>query len=135
MAEVSIPTLDKMMNPLLLVLHRLGDSGTNDEMRDGVVKMLHLTDEQIAALHDPERGQQTEVEYRLSLARRYLKKYGLLENPKPKTWKLTAKGSTVIRVNPYAVILHYREKIWQESMQRDNEVLPNLTDIDETISW
>ena len=85
------------MNPLLLVLHRLGGSGTNDDMRDGVVEILRLTDEQATLLHDPDRGQQTELEYRLSLARRYLKKYGLLDNPKPKTWKLTAKGSTVVR--------------------------------------
>lgn len=132
---VSIPTLDKMMSPLLLVLHRLGGSGTNDEMNNGVVEILRLTDEQLEVLHESGRGTQTEVEYRLSLARRYLKKYGLLENPKPKTWKLTAKGSTVVRVNPYAVILYYREKTWEESMQRDSEILPDLTDIDDTMAW
>ena len=132
---VSIPTLDKMMSPLLLVLHRLGGSGTNDEMHNGVVKILRLTDAQLELLHESGRGTQTEVEYRLSVARRYLKKYGLLENPKPKTWKLTAKGSTVVRVNPYAVILYYREKTWEESMRRDSEILPELTDIDDTMSW
>lgn len=135
MAQVTVPTLDKLMNPLLLVLHRLGGSGTNDEMRDGVVNVLRLTDEQVVELHDPERGRQTEVEYRLSIARRYLKKYGLLENPKPKMWNLTEKGSTVVRVNPFAVILYYREQTWAESRQRLSDLLPELTDTNDTMSW
>ncbi|MCY3833079.1 MAG: winged helix-turn-helix domain-containing protein [Chloroflexi bacterium] len=135
MAQVSVPTLDKFMSPLLLVLHRLGGAGTNDEMRDGVAEILRLTEDQLDVLHAAGGGTQTEVEYRLSLARRYLKKYGLLENPKPRSWKLSAKGSSVVRVNPYAVILYYREKTWEESMQRVNDLLPDLTDIDETMSW
>ena len=133
--QVSIPSLDKFFNPMLLVLHRLGGLGTNEEMNDGVLHILRLTNEQLRVLHVPEKGKQTEIEYRLTLARRYLKKYGLLGNPKPKTWELTAKGSAVSRVNPYAVILYYQQKSREENMQRESDIFPDFADIGETMSW
>ena len=133
--QVSIPTLDKLMNPMLLVLHRLGGSGTNDEINDGVAELIRLTDEQIQVPHAPGKGTQTEYAYRLSMVRRYLKGYGLLENPKPKNWVLTEKCSTVSRVNPFAVILHAQHIMWEERLKRQRSLLTDLTDIDQTLSW
>ena len=135
MAQVSIPTLDKLMNPMLLVFHRLGGSGTNEEIYDEVVELLQLTDEQLEVLHEPGKGTQTEIAYRLTVARSYLKKYGLLDNIKPKLWALTEKGSAIARVNPYAVILNYQQMAWEESMQRQRSMLPDFRDVDETLSW
>lgn len=133
--DISIPTLDKLMNPLLQELQRSGGSGTNEEINEGVAKQLRLTENELKLLHTPGKGRQTEFEYRLSLARRYLKAYGLLENPKVKLWTLTEKGSAVTRVNPFAVILHYQFVSWEERSRRERSVLPELTDIDETMFW
>ncbi len=134
-AQVRVPTLDKLMNPTLLAFHRLGGSGTNEDIYDEVVDLLLLTDEQLEVLHEAGRGKQTEFDHRLAVARSYLKKYGLLENIKPKHWALTERGSAVARVNPFAVILNYQQMAWEESMQRQRSMLPEFWDVDATLSW
>jgi len=57
------------MNPLLRVLKTLGGSGTIEEINAKVIEAVGLSDEQLEIIHDPERGSQTEVEYRLAWAR------------------------------------------------------------------
>ena len=129
---VDVPTLDKLLNPTLQVIQRLGGTATNDETLDGVARMLLLSSKQIELLHDPGSGKQTELAYRLAIARRYLRGYELLHNPKPKLWSLTEKGAATGKVNPFAVILHCREKAWSESAARNARILPELTSIDAT---
>jgi len=62
-----------------------------------------LSDEQLEILHDPEKGSQTEIEYRLAWTRTYLKKYGALENSSRGVWALTTQGRQLDQVNPKAV--------------------------------
>jgi restriction system protein len=50
-----------------------------------------------------QRSSQTQVEYRLSWARTYLKKYGILENSSRGVWALTSAGSQLETVNPQEV--------------------------------
>jgi len=87
------------MNPTLKALHDLGGSGTVEEIYGKVVEITGLMDTQLEILHAPERGTQTEVEYRLAWARTYLKKYGLLENSSRGVWALTAQGTDTREVN------------------------------------
>ena len=54
-------------------------------------------------IHDPERGSQTEVEYRLAWARTYLKRYRIVNNSSRGVWALTPKGREIDQVNPQAV--------------------------------
>ena len=79
MTKVSIPR-DDLFNPTLQALRQLGGSGTIQEIDDKASEILRLTDEQIQLLHNPGKGNQTEIKYRLAWARTWLKKYGLLEN-------------------------------------------------------
>lgn len=90
MAEV--PTFDEYMRPIVAVLRRLGGSATNNELYEAVVDEVKLTDEQLAVIHDPERGDQTEAAYRMAWARTWLKKASFLENSSRGVWALTAKG-------------------------------------------
>ena len=80
MPKVTIPLYDAFMNPIIQALKLLGGSGTIEEINAKVIELVSLSDEQQAVLHDPERGSQTEVEYRLAWVRTYLKKYDVLEN-------------------------------------------------------
>jgi restriction system protein len=80
MTKVDMPTFDTLMNPLIQVLKALGGSGTVEELNSKVAEAIGLSDEQLEVLHDPDRGGQTEFEYRLAWTRTYLKKYGVLEN-------------------------------------------------------
>jgi restriction system protein len=103
MTDVKVPTFDSMMNPLIQGLKLLGGSGTIAEIDNKTTEILNLSDEQLEILHDPDKGSQTEVEYRLAWTRTYLKKYGILENSGRGVWALTAKGRQLEKVNPTTV--------------------------------
>jgi restriction system protein len=103
MKKVYVPTYDTLMNPLIKALKDLGGSGTIEEINAKVVENSDLTDEQLEVLHNPEKGSQTEIEYRLAWTRTYLKKYGILENSSRGIWALTPKGTKLERVDPKAV--------------------------------
>jgi len=95
----TMPQYDAFMNPVMKALKILGGSGTNEEINNKVIEIMALSDDQLDVIHDPERGSQTEVEYRLHWARTYLKKYGVLENSSRGVWALTAKGKQVGEVD------------------------------------
>lgn len=103
MAKVDVPTFDALMNPVIQALKNLGGSGTIEEINNEVSEIAGLSDEQLEILHNPEKGGQTEVEYRLAWTRTYLKKYGVLENSSRGVWALTSKGRQLDRVNPKTV--------------------------------
>ena len=109
MSEVKIPTFDHMMNPLLQAMTELGGSGTIEEINSKTTAILNLSDEQLTALHNPEKSSQSEVEYRLAWTRTYLKKYGVLENSSRGIWALTPKGSKQDSINPTTVTRFVRE--------------------------
>ena len=68
---------EDLFNTLLEALHNLGGSGSLDEIENEVTNNLKLTEEQINEIH---RGNTTKLRYRLSWAKFYLMKYGLVEN-------------------------------------------------------
>ena len=109
----ALPTYDRMMNPTLQALRDLGGSGTIEEIFHRVADIMDLSQEQLEVLHDPEKGSQTEVEYRLAWTRTYLKKYGLLENSSRGVWALTKEGRNSERVDPMAVKRHVRQEFKQ----------------------
>ena len=66
---VKVPTFDALMNPLIQALKELGGSGTIEEIEAKTAELAGLTDEQLALLHDPSKGSQTEFGYRLAWTR------------------------------------------------------------------
>jgi len=103
MPKVQMPTFDTLMNPVIQALRSLGGSGTIEEIDSQVAEIAGLSDEQLEVLHDPEKGSQTEFEYRLAWTRTYLKKYGVLENSNRGVWALTSKGMQLDQVDPRVV--------------------------------
>ena len=132
MAKVDVPTFDALMNPVIQALKNLGGSGTIEEIDNEVSEIAGLSDEQLEILHNPEKGGQTEVEYRLAWTRTYLKKYGVLENSSRGVWALTPKGRQLDRVNPKTV-----RRFMQEQGRKDR-VVSVEDDLDEAgtdASW
>jgi len=131
MADVNVPTFDRLMNPLVQALKELGGSGTIEEINSKVAEIAHLSDEQLEILHNPEKGSQTEVEYRLGWARTYLKKYGILENSSRGVWALTPKGRQTDKVNPRAV------KQFVQNQDKQKRTVTVRDELDETseASW
>ncbi|MBK8257744.1 MAG: winged helix-turn-helix domain-containing protein [Polyangiaceae bacterium] len=62
----------------------------------------------LSVLHESDRGNQTEVGYRMAWARTYLKKAGFLENSERGVWALTKKGMSD-KVDPARVVEQVRE--------------------------
>jgi restriction system protein len=96
----SMPTFDRLMNPLIEALRRLGGSGSVDEIYDKVIELESITEDILSKMHDPERSNQTEVGYRLAWARTYLKKCGLIENSSRGVWALTTKAKEISEIDP-----------------------------------
>lgn len=134
MAQIDLPTFDKLMNPVIQALKQLGGSGTVEEINRKVTEIAGLSDEQLEVLHDSDKGSQTEVEYRLAWARTYLKKYDVLENSSRGVWALTAKGRQLDQVNPQAV-----RRFVQTQKKQAKPIVPTaedeLAEPDVELSW
>lgn len=114
MKNITIPTFDALMNPVLVALRALGGSGSIEEVYAKTIEQTDLSEEILGQLHDPEKSSQTEVGYRLAWARTYLKKYGLLENSSRGVWSLTEKAKSLDTVDPSEVVRFVRALDKQE---------------------
>jgi len=134
MAQVNVPTFDKFMNPVIQALKKLGGSGTIEEINNTATEIAGVSDKQLEVLHDPEKGSQTEAEYRLAWARTYLKKYGILENSSRGVWALTPKGRQVDKINPQEVrrFVQNQQKKVKPAVPDDDELVDE-TDVE--TSW
>jgi restriction system protein len=77
-----------MLLPTLEALEVLGGSATIGELDSKVIEILKLPEDMQNILHK-EGSTQTVVEYRLSWARTYLKKYGLINNSSRGVWSFS----------------------------------------------
>ncbi len=123
---VDVPAYDKLLNPTLEALRKLGGSATITELLEQVIEDTQLPQE-IVEIRHLGRTNQTELEYRLAWSRTYLKKYGLLTNSTRGVWALTPKGHEVGKVDPRAVVRFVREQSVRERQGRTETV-----EVDET---
>ncbi len=121
MSKLVIPTYDSLMNPIFQALKSLGGSGTIEEINAKVAEISKLSDSQLEVLHDPKKGGQTEIEYRLAWARTYLKRFSVLENSSRGVWALTSAGSKLERINEKEVVRAVRAQIKKEHEEPDEE--------------
>lgn len=105
-----MPTFDSLMNPLLDALRALGGSGSIEEIYEKVIELEQIPEELSSLPHNPEKSNQTKVEYRLAWARTYLKKYGLLDNSNRGVWALTQKGNDCGEIDPSEVMQLVRQQ-------------------------
>jgi restriction system protein len=97
---------DDLFNPVLLAMHQLGGSASIEELKEKIIEILSLTDDEINEIH---RGNVTKLEYRLAWARTYLKKQELLENSARGVWALTGKGQKTNKVDKRKVKKFYSD--------------------------
>ena len=119
--EIKVPTFDQLMNPLLKALRDLGGSGSVDEIYAKVTENLNLPDEVLNILHNPERSNTTEVEYRLGWARTYLKHSNYLENSSRGVWSITPDKAHLHEVNPRDIVQAGRKmQTTKRALKRSN---------------
>lgn len=129
-------TYDQLMNPLLRALALLGGSASNSELLEQVIKQESISDDVAAVLHKPDKGNQTEIGYRLAWARTYLKKAGYIINSSHGVWALTSLGKDNPEVNPNYIVRSVQGRL------TDTAVTPSGTEIisedevpDEVLEW
>jgi restriction system protein len=104
---MSLPKYDELFNPLLKTMKKLGGSASITELNEQVTKSLNLTDKEIA---EPHNERMTELQYRLTWTRSYLKAYGLLDNSERGVWVLTSKGKDTNTVDPSQIVRFVQER-------------------------
>ena len=129
MSKIIIPPYGSFMNPVLQALKQLGGSGTITEINAKAVDSMGLSDAQLEVIHDPKKGTQTEVAYRLAWVRTYLKIYNVLENSSRGVWSLTPKGAQTEQVDPQVV-----KRFVQQQRQTGQTTPLNEDGVDEASS-
>jgi restriction system protein len=133
MDKSAVPQYHELFNLLLDALHDLGGSGTVNEIYETVADQSDLPDDVIDIPHDPEKSNQTELEYRLAWARTYLKKYGLIDNSQRGVWVIRPEKSDIRSVDPEKVVRTVREQMRKKrESKKDRE---NGEPPDEEESW
>ena len=123
-----LPKYNELLNPLLQALHDLGGSGTIEEISSKVSEILDLPEDVLNIPHDPDKGSQTEVEYRLAWARTYLKKYGLIDNSERGVWLIVPEKQDISEVDPQHVV-----KTVRETFRTEREARPPSEDSEEEL--
>jgi restriction system protein len=134
-----VPSFDQLMNPLLKALKDLGGSGSIDEIYEKVSQNTGLSNEILGILHNPEKSNKTEIEYRLAWTRTYLKNYGILEKSRRGVWAIASDKRHISEVDPKEVVRAVRslargekaEKLIEEDS--GDPIIP--TPVSEPLSW
>lgn len=119
-----LPSFDELMVPLVSALDKLGGSGSIEEIYSKVIEITKFPESILNQLHDPEKGSQTEVGYRLAWARTYLKKFGFLENSSRGVWALTEKARSNPVFSPLEVVTYVR------ALDKTQQNIEQLKDVD-----
>lgn len=122
--SVKVPTYDQLIEPCYLAIKALGDSASNEEIYDEVVRQLSLP-ESVLEVQQPNHGGMTKVAYNLAWARTYLKKFGAIVNTARSIWAITSEYSDVKKVDAQTVVEFVRnleaqsinKKVKQEQKQ------------------
>lgn len=129
---MAIPDYQAIMLPLLELA---GDSEIH-RMRDAAERLANrfgLTDEERQELMPD--GRRSRFKYNLAWSRTYLKKAGLLEDPKRGAFRITKRGRGVLADKPANVDVKYLERFdefnefvgKEQSSQAQNKTDPKLT--------
>ena len=103
----NMPTFDTMMKPTIQALKMLGGSGSTDEIYKKVCELLILPDEVLSVQHGT--TSQSEVEYRLSWSRTYLKRVGVITNSSRGVWAVVSDAIDPIKIDPQDILRQVRE--------------------------
>lgn len=135
------PRYQKLINPTFIALRNLGNSGSNDEIHNFIIKYLNLSNEVVDYIHLDTNF--TELQYQLAWARTYLKKYGVITNSERAIWSINSSYSQVNSIDSEQIIKTIVEnnKIQRELKNKklviendNNEIIENEF-IEEIMPW
>lgn len=114
-----IPNYPMLFQLVVNVLKKHDGIANLDTMEADAGEILNLTEAAKARIHNVDEGYRTELGYRLAWARFYLRKAGLVENPKRGIWALTELGFKADIVDAEGVIKAATQKEIQAEIEND----------------
>ncbi|MEI6744338.1 MAG: restriction endonuclease [Methylococcaceae bacterium] len=114
-------TFDYLINSVFNALAFLGGSGSIEEIYETVIEMEKFDESVISIRQNPEKSNQTVLDYELGWARSYLKKCGLFENSSRGVWSLTPLAKEQKSIDALEVIKTVRKMSRATSKQNQNE--------------
>ncbi len=133
MSQLStIPRAVALFLPTLHALKNLGGSGSIEEITDEILQILNLSDEVLNVLHG--NTSQSELEYRSSWSRTYLKKYGLIENSARGVWSLTSTSINLNEIDPKEIIRAVKGKSNNSNLGNAKEDFANIDNANDIAS-
>lgn len=135
MKNNKVPSFDDLIDPTFQALKKLGGSGDTNEIYDVVVAIMNFTDEVLTTIHG-DKGNQTQVEYRLAWARTYLKKFGVITNTARGVWVINNEYSTIEKLDKNEVVKKVRSLEKPKAKQKVDSAIIIVDDIpDENKFW
>jgi restriction system protein len=131
-------TFEYLINSVFNALVFLGGSGSIDEIYETVVEIEQFDESVTSIRQNPEKSNQTVLDYELGWARSYLKKCGLLENSSRGVWSLTALAKEQKSIDALEIIKAVRKMGRTTSKQNPNEEDIEIQSIDmpeESADW
>lgn len=129
---------DELIEPCFKAIKQLGGSATNVEIREKLIEILNLSEEEIDDIH---RNSTTKLDYRTAWARNYLKNAGYIVSSARAVWSLTDKGNKVEAVNKEYVKKKAKIKSDQEEQEENaiksknnNTFYDSNSDVDD-LNW
>ena len=113
MTQPNMPTYNQMMQPTMDALRALDGQASGAQIAEHVIASLQLPPGIASEPHAP-NSKHTEVEYRLMWTRTYLKRVGLIDNPKRGIWALTEQGWTSEAIDPRQIVRNVRAQMKAE---------------------
>lgn len=114
-----------LANPTIEALKTLNGTGTNEQIRELVIRRMALPQQELERRHG--NGTKLEIDYRLGWSRTVLKTLELISGSGPGRWALTESGHNWQPVEPPAIRKLYNHRRAQErgknSPKDDNPVI------------
>ncbi len=134
---MAVPDYQSMMLPLLKLLSD-GAEHRIDGLRDGIAKGFEISEEERLELFPS--GKTPTLNSRLSWAKTYLLKAGLLESPARSVAKITQRGREVLNQNPTEINIsflnQYPEFVEFRGVANDeNDERKPLEEIEKMFAW
>lgn len=129
---------DELIEPCFKAIKQLGGSATNVEIREKLIEILNLSEEEIDDIH---RNSTTKLDYRTAWARNYLKNAGYIVSSARAVWSLTDKGNKAESINKEYVKKKVKIKLDQEEQEENaiksknnNTFYDSNSDVDD-LNW
>ncbi|GEP49833.1 hypothetical protein FNO01nite_05050 [Flavobacterium noncentrifugens] len=118
--QSGIPKYQDLYQYVIDTLKKLDGSASIDIMEEEIAVELGLSDEEKQMPHNPNEGSRTKLGYQLAWARNYLKRAGLIENPKRTIWALTQLGWNIQTIDKIEISQTVSQAEIQNEIERDS---------------